>query len=144
MTSSIENFIKGSSVVAAFPTLLYVGFFQMKNRQDLLKKASSLELQNFLSIPYESMVVGILVSYGITFALMKRNVDEEKDSKLQKIIKIVSHGAILGLFLSIIGRFYFDLPVKMFGIPKNQSFKVHPIAMILYAVIFLNIYFLNI
>jgi len=143
MTSSIENFIKGSSVVAAFPTLLYVGFFQMKNRQDLLKKASSLKLQNFLSIPFESIIVGILVAYGITFSIMKRNIDEEKDSNSKKLIKVMSHGAILGLVLSIIGRFYFDLPVKMFGIPKIQASKVHPTAIILYAVIFLNIYFMK-
>ena len=144
MTSSIENFIKGSSFVAAFPTLLYVGFFQMKNRQDLLKKASSLELQNFLSIPFESIVVGILVAYGITFSLMKRNIDEEKDSKSKKIIKVMSHGAILGLVLSTIGRFYFDLPVKMFGIPKSQESNVHITALGLYALIFLNIYFIKI
>ena len=55
--NTLENFIKGSSLVAAFPTLLYVGVFQMKNRQALLQKASSLELQNFLSIPFESIVV---------------------------------------------------------------------------------------
>ena len=141
--NTVENFIKGSSLVAAFPTLLYVGIFQMKNRKELLKKASSIELQNFLSIPFESIVVGILVAYGIAFTIMKRNIDEEKDSKSKKLIKVMSHGAILGLVLSIFGRFYFDLPVKMFGIPKSQASKVHITAFILYSVIFLNIYFIK-
>ncbi len=136
------NFIKGSSVVATLPTLLYVGFFQMKNRTKLLKTASG-ELKTFLSIPFETMVVGILVAYGVTFTIMKRNLDEENDSKLKKIIKISAHGAILGFTLSVIGRFGLDLPVKMFGIPRAQAGKVHPTAIILYAIIFLNIYFMK-
>jgi len=96
--NTLENFIKGSSLVAAFPTLLYVGVFQMKNRQALLQKASSLELQNFLSIPFESIVVGVLVSYGIAFTIMKRNIDEEKDSKLKKLVNFILYSVI---FLNI-------------------------------------------
>jgi len=32
----MDNFVKGSSVAAAIPTLLYVGYYQMKNRKALI------------------------------------------------------------------------------------------------------------
>jgi len=138
----MDNFIKGSSIVAALPTFLYVGYYQMQNRNSLLKTASSPELKSFLSIPYEIMVIGILVSYGITYSLMKRNIDVE-DSNVTKLTKVAIHGAILGVILSIIGRFALDLPVKMFKIPRNKAFSVHPSAFILYIFIFLYVYYIT-
>ena len=138
----MDNFIKGSSIVAALPTFLYVGYYQMQNRNSLLKTASSPELKSFLSIPYEIMVIGILVSYGITYSLMKRNIDVE-DSNVTKLTKVAIHGAILGVILSIIGRFVLDLPVKMFKIPRNKAFSVHPSAFILYIFIFLYVYYIT-
>ena len=138
----MDNFIKGSSIVAALPTFLYVGYYQMQNRNSLLKSVSSPELKSFLSIPYEIMVIGILVSYGITFSLMKRNIDVE-DSNVTKLTKVAIHGAILGVILSIIGRFALDLPVKMFKIPRNKAFSVHPSAFILYIFIFLYVYYIT-
>ena len=138
----MDNFIKGSSIVAALPTFLYVGYYQMQNRNYLLKTASSPDLKSFLSIPYEIMVIGILVSYGITYSLMKRNIDVE-DSNVTKLTKVAIHGAILGVILSIIGRFALDLPVKMFKIPRNKAFSVHPSAFILYIFIFLYVYYIT-
>jgi len=138
----MDNFIKGSSIVAALPTFLYVGYYQMQNRNSLLKSVSSPELKSFLSIPYEIMVIGILVSYGITYSLMKRNIDVE-DSNVTKLTKVAIHGAILGVILSIIGRFALDLPVKMFKIPRNKAFSVHPSAFILYIFIFLYVYYIT-
>lgn len=139
----MDNFIKGSSIVAALPTFLYVGYYQMQNRNSLLKSVSSPELKSFLSIPYEIMVIGILVSYGITYSLMKRNIDEDNDSNVTKLTKVAIHGAILGVILSIIGRFALDLPVKMFKIPRNKAFSVHPSAFILYIFIFLYVYYIT-
>ena len=136
----MDNFVKGSSVAAAIPTLLYVGYYQMKNRKALIGSASSPELKDFLSIPFEIMVIGILVSYGITYSFMKHNIDEEKDSKLSKITKVALHGGLLGLSLSLVGRFGLDLPVKMFKIPRNKAFSVHPTAFVMYIFIFMYIY----
>jgi len=136
----MDNFVKGSSVAAAIPTLLYVGYYQMKNRKALIGSSSSPELKDFLSIPFEIMVIGILVSYGITYSFMKHNIDEEKDSKLSKITKVALHGGLLGLSLSLVGRFGLDLPVKMFKIPRNKAFSVHPTAFVMYIFIFMYIY----
>jgi len=86
------------------------------------------------------MVIGILVSYGITYSFMKHNIDEEKDSKLSKITKVALHGGLLGLSLSLVGRFGLDLPVKMFKIPRNKAFSVHPTAFVMYIFIFMYIY----
>lgn len=135
----MENFVKGSSVVAALPTLLYVGFYQMKNRNKMLNEATSPEIKAFLSIPFETIVVGILVAYGISYALMKESINEEEDSTMLRYTKVAIHGASLGLTLSLFGRFMFDLPVKMFGIPSNQAWTVHPTAILLYIAIFVYV-----
>jgi hypothetical protein len=44
-------------------------------------------------------------------------------------------GAIFGLLLSSIGRFYLNLPKLLFGFKQNEH-NVHIIAVILYALIF--------
>lgn len=134
----MENFIKGSSVVAAIPTLLYVGFAQMKNRKEMLNQATSPELKSFLSIPFEIIVVGILVAYGVAYASMKESMNEE-DSTMLKYTKVAIHGASLGLTLSLFGRFMFDLPVKMFGLPSNAAWTVHPTALFIYIAIFIYV-----
>ena len=48
-------------------------------------------------------------------------------------------GAIFGLTLSIVGRFALDLPVKMFNIPRENAWIVHPIAMTIYPIIMLYV-----
>lgn len=139
---NLDNFIVGSSVVSALPTLLYVGIAQRKNRISLMSESNSPELSSFLSIPFESIIIGILVAYGITHALInvqdEENPCEEETSK----ISIASKGAILGLSLSLVGRFALDLPVKMFGMAREDAWMVHPIAMVLYAFIMLYVDFI--
>ena len=134
----MEDFVKGSSLIAALPTLLYVGFYQMKNRKKMLGEATSPELKSFLSIPFEIIIVGILVAYGVAYSSMKESI-QENDSMMFKFTKIAVHGASLGLTLSLFGRFMFDLPVKMFGIPSGQAWTVHPTAILLYIVIFIYV-----
>lgn len=139
----MHDFIRGSSIVAALPTLLYVGFHQHKNRIGALSLASSPGVREFLSIPYESIVLGILVAYGLTYKIMKLihrpkdGVDEGASGVPTKTL--VVGGAALGLTLSLIGRFGMNLPVKMFNMPPARSHLVHPIAIVLYAFIFLYV-----
>lgn len=128
-----QNFVTGSSVISALPTLLYMGFYRRKNRLNLLVDKSGLE--DFLSIPYESLVIGILVAYGVSFAIMKK-LDKSNGDKKRNAILV---GAGLGLTLSLIGRHVFDLPVKHFGMTNGSS--VHLVAPILYALIF--VYYLR-
>ena len=46
-------------------------------------------------------------------------------------------GGIVGLFFSIMGRFYLgNLPVKLFGFTNKNKQFVHPIAFIFYALVF--------
>ena len=123
--------------MAAIPTLLYVGFYQRKNRIALLEKAISSDMISFLSITFESIFIGILLAYGIAYASIQKESEDEDSSNSVK--SVVLTGAVLGLSLSLVGRFVFDLPVKMFGIPRDQSWQVHPIATILYVFIFLYV-----
>lgn len=72
---SFQQFVKGSSVVAAIPTLVYLGAAQRKNRIKLLRTNPEI-LLSFLSIPYESIVVGVLILYGIAYASLPRDTDK--------------------------------------------------------------------
>jgi len=127
----IDNFTLGSSLVHALPTLLYMGFYRRKNRLNLLNDPSG--LSDFVSIPYESLVIGILFAYGVAFMIMKK-MNEKNNKKVQNA---AISGAVLGLLLSIVGRHVFDLPLKHFGM--TQTWTVHIVAPVLYAVIFLII-----
>ena len=129
------DFIKGSSLVAALPTLVYVGMAQNKNRLAALGMASNPNVKQFLSIPYEFIIIGILASYGVSNTILKKYEDDKGNVPMKKVLLC---GASLGLFLSTVGRFGLDLPVKMFKIPSSQSWTVHPIAIVLY--MFIMIY----
>jgi len=122
-------------LVATIPTLVYVGMAQNRNRISALGLASNPDVKQFLSIPYELIVIGILASYGVTNTILKRNKDDEGNVPVSKVLLC---GASLGLFLSIVGRFGLDLPVKMFKISSSESWTVHPIAIVLY--MFIMIY----
>lgn len=124
---SFSDFLKGSSIIAAMPTILYMGMYRRKNRLNLPSNVG-----NFASIPYESIVVGILLSYGVSTMILKR-LDDKNGNKKRNALLV---GSTLGLLLSIIGRYGFDLPVKHFGM-MNNGFNVHIIAPVLYAIIFL-------
>lgn len=45
-------------------------------------------------------------------------------------------GILFGLLLSIIGRFIYKLPIKIFNFNKNNEYKVHIYAIIMYGLIF--------
>lgn len=142
---NLDHFLVGSSVVSALPTLLYVGMAQRKNRISLINESNSPELSSFLSIPFETIIIGILVAYGITHALINLDPEEpceEDPCEEEAKISIAFKGAILGLSLSLVGRFVLDLPVKMFNMSREDAWMVHPIAMFLYAFIMLYVDFI--
>lgn len=45
-------------------------------------------------------------------------------------------GAMFGFLLSVVGRFRFQIPRKVFGMKKETEWRVHVVAPILYALIF--------
>jgi len=46
-------------------------------------------------------------------------------------------GGVVGLIMSILGRFYLgNLPVKLFGFTEQNKHMVHPIAVAFYVIIF--------
>ena len=130
----IEYFTIGSSLVHALPTLLYMGAYRRKNRLNLIENPSG--LADFVSIPYESLVIGILFAYGVAFTVMQKM--NKKDNGTKNVRNAAITGAVLGLSLSLIGRHIFDLPVKHFGM-IDQPWSVHIVAPVLYAIIFVLI-----
>lgn len=142
--SNFSHFILGSSVVSAIPTLLYVGIAQRNNRISLINDSNSPELASFLSIPFETIFIGILVAYGISHALINLDSDsDDPDDAYPSKLSVATKGAIFGLVLSLIGRFVLNLPVKMFKMKTEDAWMVHPIAMIIYAIIMLYVDFID-
>ena len=136
----MSDFIKGSSVLAALPTLLYLGFYQRRNRLNALNSSSDIAIKTFLSIPYESIVVGVPLIFGLAYFLMKKSERNSDDPNKKNIHtgRVILFGSSLGLILSIIGRFGFDLPAKLFGI-NEREYSVHIVAPIIYPFIFLYV-----
>ncbi len=139
----MEDFIKGSSILAALPTILYLGFYQRKNRLSALNSindTSQVSLKTFLSIPFESIIAGVPLVFGIVYWAMKKSEgkSDKPDKKENHIGRVILFGSSLGLILSIIGRFGLDLPSKLFGI-KERQYSVHIVAPIIYPFIFLYV-----
>ena len=72
-----NGFVAGSSFLSALPTLLYVGMAQRKIGCRSCRADASIE--EYLSIPFETIIVGILVAYGVTYSII--------ETQLQKIRK---------------------------------------------------------
>lgn len=142
----MSDFLKSTSVFISLPTLIYVGLAHRTNRLELLKSTSSsgnIKLQNFLSIPYEFLPLFISIVYGIAFNIARSSKDENQGDKKPLITpRVLLVGFLTGLGFSLVGRFGMDLPVKMFNFPREQSHRVHLIAPVIYAVIFVYVSFL--
>lgn len=138
------DLIKGSSALAALPTLLYVGFAQYKNRVDLLKSVDPEKLANYLSIPHEMLPLGICMVYGVSYRLMKslEKHDDKKIAGTRIRFKTLAFGAATGIFLSLVGRFGLGLPSKLFRIDRSEAYTVHLIAPVLYMAIFVYLEYL--
>lgn len=116
MLSSVQSFVAGSSVASTFVTLLYVGWgFAKAGRPK--------------DFPYELAAFAVPVSYGLVNVL---NVSVGGNT----LVSAATSGVLLGLLLSLVGRFRYGLPEKFFGFTAGTSWTVHLVAPILYALIF--------
>jgi hypothetical protein len=111
----INVFVMSSAV--SIITLIYIGF--------AYNKKCSLP-----NIHYELFPIFIPLLYGI-FGIINFFVIQQVGSMYSFTV-----GAMLGLMLSIIGRFVLNLPVLIFNFTKHNEYKVHVYAMVLYASIF--------
>ena len=123
MKNVIHAFIIASSLPCFFITALYVGNAMTNHKRAITH------------VPTETFMFGIPFMYGI-FGIINYLVTTNTKSTYMSSLLV---GAGLGLTLSIIGRFYLNLPKLMFGYTDQNAFQVHFVAMALYAVIFLTI-----
>lgn len=116
MIKNITNIFFISSFMSII-TLTYIGIaFRRSGRPS--------------SIPYELFPIFIPILYGL-FGLLNYYIITKYGNNYSILV-----GAIFGLFLSIIGRFVLNLPIKIFGYTKNTAYKVHIYAIIIYSLIF--------
>jgi hypothetical protein len=118
-SSDLKNIIN-VFIISGFISLItitYVGFAYTKH-------------QCSQRIPYKLFPIFIPILYGI-FGIINYYIIMNYGIKFSFII-----GMLLGLTLSIIGRFGLNLPLLIFDFTKQTENNVHIIAMVLYAVIF--------
>ncbi len=111
-------FLIGSSIIILFITYLYIGHAYRKAGRPK-------------DIPFEYGIIFIAIMYGIFNVI---NVGLQNKGFCPNISIFV--GATMGIIFSIIGRFSYDLPIRIFGFTKNNDYLVHIIAPILYGLIF--------
>lgn len=79
------------------------------------------------------VLIFLPILYGFTYVVLKYILTKYIENKQLLFICI---GALAGLFYSIIGRFILGIPRNILNIKKSEEWKVHPTAMILYAVLY--------
>lgn len=112
----LKTFIVSSSLPAFLVTMTYLGITSNRKNTQIL--------------PYEHIALIIPLLYGI-FGVINRYVIDYFDNDWYALIV----GALFGIFLSIIGRFYMDLPQQLFGFTAENEYQVHIYASVLYAFI---------
>tara|TARA_Y100000310_G_scaffold287766_1_gene312878 strand:- start:65 stop:448 length:384 start_codon:yes stop_codon:yes gene_type:complete len=108
----IKLFLVGSSLPMVLVTMLYMGLAFRRNGRPT-------------DIPYEVVPIMVPLLFGLV------SIANFRYKKYSLVI-----GALLGLTFSLIGRFGFGLPQKLFSFTKSNEYQVHFLAMILYALIF--------
>ena len=84
-----------------------------------------------INIPYYNLTpILVPLLYGI-FGIINYYFITNYGSQYSFVI-----GALLGLLLSIIGRFYLHLPTSIFDFTLKTEYKVHIYALLMYAIIF--------
>ena len=111
-------FIVGSSYIAVFVTFVYNAIaFATAGRPSF--------------VPYEHFPLAVPLLVGAANVL---NVALRERFGLAAAPAIA--GAMLGIVMSLIGRFVYDLPIVFFGFSPQNEHWVHVIAAVLYATIF--------
>ena len=117
MKSEIIAFIVSSSVLVFIFTYLYLIITYKSNTNN--------------KIAIENLLFPIPILYGI-FGTINYIIIRKFDCDNYSLLV----GGLFGLILSIIGRFIFDLPNKLFNIKKEKEYIVHIVAFVSYALIF--------
>jgi len=109
-----KAFIIGSSIISTIISLTYIGnAFRNSGRPS--------------DIPYEILPIFIAIMFGI-FNMINVYFDFRG-------METFILGGIMGVIFSIIGRFGYNLPTRIFGFSDNE-YLVHFIAFVLYGTIF--------
>ena len=114
----VTGFIIASSIIVTFISLWYVG--------SAYDKAGSPR-----GIPIVPIEISMAVAFGLANIV---NLLIDPDQSRWWITFLV--GATLGVLFSLVGRFGYDLPRRIFNFNKKTEWRVHPIAFFLYGLIF--------
>lgn len=114
--NNIHAFFLSSSLPAFFITMGYLSYNYAKNQRPS-------------DVPIELFGVGIPLLFGIMGVI---NYNAIKYGSYNSLLV----GAIFGIALSLVGRYYFNIPEKLFKMHKDKQKVVHMYAPVLYAAIF--------
>lgn len=114
MERAFLAFIVGVSFSATFITHTYIAW--------------AFEKGGTAPIGIDMLYIGTRMAYGVANVINVYMGNTVQSSLIT--------GALLGLFLSYVGRFGYDLPIQLFGFNAENEWQVHIIAAILYALIF--------
>lgn len=114
--NNIHAFFLSSSLPASMITLAYLAYGYAKEKRPN-------------DVPYELFGLLVPLIFGIFGVL---NYNATKFGSYNSLIV----GALFGLIISLIGRYVFNIPLKLFGLKDNKQRIVHLYAPILYSLIF--------
>ena len=113
----IKAFTISSSIILTIFTLSYIGYaFNNSGRPS--------------SVPFEMIAIGIPITFGI-FGIINHYVVKKYGINYSLLV-----GLLLGLFFSIVGRFYLNLPKLIFGYNTDNEWQVHLYAIGIYSLLF--------
>ncbi len=116
-----KAFLIGSSVpVFLLPLMGYLGFAKIANPETSYSLA-------MVPLAYP-ILIGVL---NALFLIFRESIPLKKDSH-----KYLAYGIVIGLILSLIGRFTLDFPSMRLETPEHLQFLVHIFAPIAYALVF--------
>ena len=117
--NNIHAFLLSTSLPVIMTTLYYLSYNYAKHQRP---EGVPMELFSLL-VPLAFGIFGVINYNAIAFG-----------SYNSLIV-----GAIFGFALSMIGRYYFDIPNKLFKMEPNKQKVVHLYSPVLYALIFYTI-----
>ena len=118
VSDDLVAFLVGSSILSTVFTHVYVGIaIYSQNRP--------------ADVPYELLPIIVGVMYGLGTMVLNRIIGIGWSRNWALLV-----GAVVGLVLSIMGRFGADLPKSLFSFQSHREWLVHVIAIVIYAIIF--------
>lgn len=120
---NLLSFLTGASVIGGIVSFGYIGA-GFANWRKGGSWNPNVDVNNF-----EWMMASVLILLGL-FNVVGQNLVKAYGYYWNFII-----GALFGLTLSIIGRFGFDFPVKVFDFNRDNDWTVHLYAALLYGLV---------